>query len=90
MKRYILLIAIFSVFLLGCPPMPHHYYSEVRYDANGKGNSESIIIKRNNDGKFKPRVIHLINQKEVSKKKYKKRDFLDLQSIVVKMNFDKY
>ncbi|MFD2567003.1 hypothetical protein [Pseudotenacibaculum haliotis] len=47
MKKVFPLLAVFSLLLVACPPIPHHFaYKKIEYNAYTRGSSEYISLDR--------------------------------------------
>ena len=89
MKKSLLIISFLSTFLIGCPPLPQYQIDSVVYKAITRGNSESIVISRDErPNVYKANLVHEKNNQQVFKKKFKNKDFKHLYKVLKKLDLN--
>lgn len=72
MKRVIALLVFSSLFLMACPPLPHHMaYKKMEYKALGRAGSEYIVLDRSE-------LKYVLNHQDTITKRLKNKHVKEL------------
>ena len=84
MKRLIIpVLLFFCLFLMACPPLPHHYVYgyELEYTSSGRSGSEYILIKEG-------AVKYVQNNQDTVSNSLRKRDYKALYKFLENIHLD--